>query len=85
MPASQGQAKKERQMARIQAVPFKCKGGKRLRLTKFCKVLDGSAKDSTQGRVLWQKQFRDRLRSRKQSEQLFKLKYIPKGEEAASG
>lgn len=45
-------------MAQIQAVPFKCKGGEKLRLTKFCKVLDGSTKDNTQGRVLWQKEFR---------------------------
>lgn len=65
-------------MAGIQAVPFKRKGGERLRLTKFCKVLDGPAKDSTQGRVLWQKEFRDRQRSRKQSEQLFKFKYVPR-------
>lgn len=72
-------------MAGIQAVPFKRKGGERLRLTKFCKVLDGPAKDSTQGRVLWQKEFRDRQRSRKQSEQLFKFKYVPRGEEAVSG
>lgn len=42
-------------MAGIQLVPFKRKGGERLRLTKFCKVLDGSAKDSTQGRACGRK------------------------------